>query len=96
MEFVTGKGAQEAVTAASRSETDGGLIVGGRKIIMNLALDRDQAKQVARDMSKEQDDHDRRHLKLAKVQFCLFLSLPEIILCLKSLCSMHENNKMHF
>lgn len=73
MEFDTAGGAQEAITAASRSEADGGLVVLGRKITMNLALDRDQAKQVAREMSKEQDDHDRRHLKLAKVQFCLLL-----------------------
>jgi RNA recognition motif-containing protein len=67
VEFATADGAQEAITAASKSEADGGLVVGGRKINLNLALDRDQAKQVARQMSKEQDDHDRRHLKLAKV-----------------------------
>jgi hypothetical protein len=67
VEFATAGGTQEAITAASKSEADGGLVVGGRKINLNLALDRDQAKQVARQMSKEQDDHDRRHLKLAKV-----------------------------
>lgn len=66
VEFVTAEGAQEAIAAASRTEADGGLVVGGRNIIMNLALDRDKAKQVARELSKEQDDHDRRHLKLAK------------------------------
>ncbi|KAG0563691.1 hypothetical protein KC19_8G051800 [Ceratodon purpureus] len=66
VEFVTAEGAQEAVNVANKSETDGGLLVGGRKITLNLALDRDQAKQVATQMSKEQDDHDRRHLKLAK------------------------------
>jgi len=78
VEFVTAGGAQEAITAASRSEADGGLVVGGRKITMNLALDRDQAKQVARQMSKEQDDHDRRHLKLAKVQFFLILRQNQV------------------
>lgn len=67
VEFVTAGGAEEAITAASKSEADGGLVVGGRKIILNLALQRDEAKQVARQMSKEQDDHDRRHLKLGKV-----------------------------
>lgn len=67
MEFATEDGALASVTAANATGEDGGMLVGGRKLTLNLAMDRDQAKTVAKQMSKEQDDHDRRHLKLAKV-----------------------------
>jgi hypothetical protein len=50
-------------------------VVKGHQLAVNLALDRDQARNVAKQASIQQDDHDRRHLKLAKASFSLSTTL---------------------
>lgn len=85
LEFASADGAEAAVATANGTGDgeEGGMVVGGRKLALNLALNRDQAKSVAKQMSKEQEDHDRRHLKLAKVVplfFHQFLSSLDLVL----------------
>ncbi|CAN5962734.1 unnamed protein product [Sphagnum jensenii] len=68
LEFATVEGADTAVAAANKIDNvnTGVLVVKGHQLAVNLALDRDQARNVAKQASIQQDDHDRRHLKLAK------------------------------
>jgi hypothetical protein len=71
LEFATVEGADTAVAAANKIDNvnTGVLVVKGHQLAVNLALDRDQARNVAKQASIQQDDHDRRHLKLAKASF---------------------------
>ncbi len=71
LEFATVEGADTAVAAANKIDNvnTGVLVVKGHELAVNLALDRDQARNVAKQASIQQDDHDRRHLKLAKASF---------------------------
>ncbi|KAG6540867.1 hypothetical protein Mapa_017741 [Marchantia paleacea] len=70
LEYATKEAAEAAIAAASTNGVDmNGLMVKGRVINVSLAVDRDAARDIAKDASKKKDEEDRRNLALGKEGF---------------------------
>ncbi|BBN17317.1 nucleolar protein 4 [Marchantia polymorpha subsp. ruderalis] len=70
LEYSSKEAAEAAIAAASTNGVDmNGLMVKGRVINVSLAVDRDTARDIAKDASKKKDEEDRRNLALAKEGF---------------------------